>query len=226
LRDSKPAVLIYTESEAAFDLPNSGQVVVKQTTDYPSQGQITIQVTPEKPSSFALHLRIPPFADGAAYQVNGGPAVSAIAGDFTLIERQWQPGDKVDLQLPMPVSVQANDHLAAVIRGPLVYCLFQDIQDKSGHIYWHHGIYPEDHELLLDPGNPASTVQEEPAQTDLLGPALRVQGHIRSRAPIFATTQANTNVLPDESESCLLLPFANQGTARGHYRVFNYYRTR
>lgn len=225
LRDSHPAVFLYTESEAAIDLPGGGKVVLKQETEYPSKGEIVLHVTSDKPSRFALHLRIPPFADGATYQVNGNAAVTTGAGDFAIIERHWEPGDKVELYLPMPVSVQANDHLAAIMRGPLVYCLFQDIQDRSGGIYWHHGLYPEDHRLLLDPANPAITIREEPARPDLLGPALRVQGYIRPRAPIFATAQANAEVLPTEPEDCLLLPFANQGAIRGEYQTFIHYQT-
>ena len=47
----------------------------------------------------------------------------------------------------MPLVVQANEHQAAIMRGPLVYCLFQDVQDKKGTIYWHRGIYPEDNQI-------------------------------------------------------------------------------
>jgi DUF1680 family protein len=225
LRDSHPAIFIYTESEALFDLPDGRQVGVRQETGYPSQGHVTLHIAPDSPTQFGLHLRIPPFAEGASYQVNGGAAAGAAAGDFAVIERQWQSGDTVEIHLPMPVGVQTNDHLAAIIRGPLVYCLFQDIQDRPGSLYWHHGLYPEDHQLLFDPDNLAAAIREEPARPDLLGPALRVSGRIRSRAPIFATGQANAKVLPTEAESCLLLPFANQGAIRGEYRIFNHYTT-
>ncbi|MBN1427270.1 MAG: glycoside hydrolase family 127 protein [Anaerolineae bacterium] len=224
LRDSNPAVLMYTESEAEIDLPKGGRVILKQETEYPSQGQVVVRVALEKPFHFALHLRIPPFADGATYQVNDGPAVEADAGGFVVIEQQWQPDDEVELHLPMPVSVQANDHLAAVVRGPLVYCLFQDVQDLSGSIYWHHGIYPEDHRLLLDRANPAATISEEATCSDLLGPALRVQGESCSQTPMFATEKANAGIPPSASKNFLLLPFANQGAIRGEYRIFNHYR--
>ncbi|MBN1310532.1 MAG: glycoside hydrolase family 127 protein [Anaerolineae bacterium] len=224
LRDSSPAVFLYTESEAVFEMPDGCEIALKQETDYPSLGQVTIHVVPEEPSLFALHLRIPAFAVGATYRINNDAAIAAAAGDFAVLKRQWQPGDKVELHLPMPVSIQASDHLAAIVRGPLVYCLFQDVQDKPGSIYWHRGIYPEDHQLLLDLVEPEATIQEEPARPGLLGPALRVQGHIRASAPIFAAAQANAGVPPAEFEGCLLLPFANQGAVRGEYRVFNHYK--
>jgi DUF1680 family protein len=89
--------------------------------------------------------------------VNDEPPKEAESGEFLIIKRLWQPGDTVFLNLPMPLFVQANQHQAAIVRGPLVYCLFQDLQDKKGTIYWHPGIYPEDNQLTLNldpPRNP------------------------------------------------------------------------
>jgi hypothetical protein len=141
-----------------------------------------------------------------------------------MIQRLWQPGDVVALHLPMPIRVQANEHQAAVIRGPLVYCLFQDAQNKKGTIYWHRGIYPEDQEIVLDLQNPAASNIEIPPAEGLLGPALRVRGRIMPRAPMFSTGEANAETLPAEPIECLLLPFANQGAIRGEYAVFIKYR--
>jgi hypothetical protein len=38
---------------------------------------------------------------------------------------------------------------------------------------------------------------------------------------MFAADRANSKVQPAVPESCLLLPFANQGALRGEYRIFN-----
>jgi DUF1680 family protein len=223
LRDGGPAVFIFTDSQASLELPNNTRVSIRQETGYPSQGQVKLTVKPEKPASFTFHIRIPPFAEGATYQVNSGSPETAAAGQFLMIERQWHPGDVVMLNLPMPLTVQANEHLAAIVRGPLVYCLFQDIQDKKGTIFWHRGIYPEDNRLDLDINHLEVSLKKESAREDLLGPALRIDGQVMPRAPMFSTSQANAQVLPAESQSFLLLPFANQGAIRGPYRIFNQY---
>jgi uncharacterized protein len=223
-REDNPAVLIYSPSNAVFNLPGGRQVILRQDTEYPSQGQVLIHLDMQAPAQFALHLRIPPFAEKAHYQVNDSEDQQVEAGGFTIIERQWHPGDQVRLDLPMPVQVQANEHLAAIKRGPLVYCLFQDAQEKNGRLYWHRGIYPEDHCLLIDPDHPQESLSEEPAAPGLLGPALRLKGKVLPRAPIFATSVANAQVKPAEPETCLLLPFANQGSIRGEYRIFNRYQ--
>jgi DUF1680 family protein len=223
-RDGGPAVFMFTQSEASLELPDHTKVTIQQETDYPSQGQVKLTVSPEQPANFAFHIRIPPFAEGTTYQLNAEPVETAPAGEFLIIDRQWQEGDIVSINLPMPLTVQANEHLAAVVRGPLVYCLFQDIQDKKGTIYWHRGIYPEDNQLFLEVDILEASVREEPARDDLLGPVLRIDGQIMARAPLFSSSQANDQTLPAESQSYLLLPFANQGAIRGPYRIFNNYQ--
>jgi len=223
-RNDDPAVFMFTESEASLVLPDQTRITIHQETDYPSRGQVKITLTPDQPANFTLHLRIPPFAEGTTYQVNAEPTETASAGEFLMIEHLWQSGDVVMLNLPMPITVQANEHLAAIVRGPLVYCLFQDAQDKKGTIYWHRGIYPEDNQLFIDVDNPETSVNEAPASDNLLGPALRVSGQIMPRAPMFSTAQANNQTLPAEPQNFLLLPFANQGAIRGPYQIFNHFR--
>ena len=156
--------------------------------------------------------------------MKGSPLEPVAAGDFLEIERDWRDGDQVVLDLPMPLKVQANEHQAALLRGPLVYCLFQDLQEVKGTIYWHRGIYPQDNLLDLDPARPELVVMEEPAPEHLLGPVLRVAGQIQPRAPMFSTYQANQQVLPAISQDFMLVPFANQGAIRGPYQIFNHYR--
>lgn len=224
LREAGPAVFLFTTSEANLTLPDGTQVSLRQKSEYPSQGQVDLTVTPDQAAHFVLHIRIPPFASGCTYQVNDGPEETALAGEFLMIDRGWHPGDSVRINLPMPLRIQAAEHLAAIVRGPLVYALFQGNQEVTGSIFWHHGIYPEDHELHLDLENPASSLVEEPAPEDLLGPALRVKGRIMPRAPMFSTTQANAKTNSAEPVTCTLVPFANQGAVRGQYRIFNYYR--
>jgi hypothetical protein len=99
------------------------------------------------------------------------------------------------------------------------------LQDKKGTIFWHRGIYPEDNQLTLNLHHPEKSIQEEPAREDLLGPALRINGEIMTRAPMFSTSQANQQTLQAESQSFILVPFANQGAIRGPYQIFHSYRT-
>ena len=223
-RDSSPAVLLFAPSSAVFKLPGGTSVSIRQETEYPSEGRIRIYVEPKISNHFALQLRIPSFAQGAVCRINELAAEEFEAGDFAVIERQWHPGDQLTLDLPLNLRIQASEDLAAVMRGPLVYCLFQNAQEQSGQRSWHRGIYPEDHCLLLDPASPEMSLSEDPVSSGLLGPGLRIASRLMPHPPMFATIQANSKVQPAAPESCLLLPFANQGALRGEYRIFNRYQ--
>lgn len=172
---------------------------------------------------FPLHLRIPPYAQGAMMQVGDEEPLAAQAGDFLMIEREWRPGDVVKLSLPLPLTCQANDHVTALVRGPLVYAYFQSAQADPVVFHGHRGRFPEDSVLIIDPVQPGSSVQEEPVQDGLLGPALRVSGRVQARAPIFAASGANSELPGRQEQALLLLPFVNQGAIRGEYRVFMEY---
>ncbi len=224
IREGAPAVLLYTESEATLRAAGLPAVRLRQETRFPSDGTVTIHVDPERPARFPLHLRIPPYAGDATVQVTGGEGQAAQAGDFAVVEREWQPGDSVRLSWTMRGECRANDDVLALVRGPLVYAYFQDAQ--ADPLVFHHrrGQYPEDVVLHLDPSRPDVSVREEPAPEGIVGPALRVSGHLRARAPLFATTQANAALPVQEEREVVLLPFVNQGGIRGEYQVFVDYR--
>jgi hypothetical protein len=146
------------------------------------------------------------------------------AGDFLTLEREWRQGDQVTLSLPLPLACQANDHVAALSRGPLVYAYFQNAQKDPVIFYGHNGRYPDDVTLEIAPDQLAGGVAEEPAPEGLLGPALRVPGRIEGQSPMFAAGRGNGEVTAPHEESLVLLPFANQGALRGDYGVFMRYR--
>jgi DUF1680 family protein len=137
-----------------------------------------------------------------------------------IVEREWRPGDTIRLSLPFPLVCRANDDVAALVRGPLVYAYFQNVQDDQVVFHGHHGRYPEDGVAILDPNRPGEGVREEPAPEGTLGPALRLPGYTRAQAPMFAARTANQELPGQKEQSFTLLPFANQGAIRGEYRVF------
>lgn len=132
------------EGKATVDGQSIG---LKQTTQYPWDGRVTIAVNPEKAASFTVCLRIPGWAEGkpvpsdlyryldatpAAWtaKVNGQPVQKAREKGFLTITREWKPGDRIELDLPMPVrrvvaheAVKDDAGCTAVERGPIVFCL-------------------------------------------------------------------------------------------------------
>jgi DUF1680 family protein len=132
------------------------QILLAQETDYPWDGRIKIQVQPERPSTFTLFLRIPgwcrnepmpgglyrymtPQAPAVGLRINGQESLVDLDRGFARLNRRWQAGDVVELDLPMPVRrvladerVIDNRGMVALERGPLVYCA--EGRDNDGHV--------------------------------------------------------------------------------------------
>lgn len=130
--DNEIAVHLYGESKARVPLAGGLTVQLSQATRYPWDGAIRFEVNPDRTAKFALSLRIPEWAEGATLAINGAPVdLSTITIDgYARIEREWQAGDSVDLTLPLiPRALFANPKVrqdagrAALMRGPLVYCV-------------------------------------------------------------------------------------------------------
>lgn len=137
---------LYAASDATVKLAGTPVKIVQQTA-YPWDGKVALTVTPQAPKAFAISLRIPGWArnqpvPGDLYRylgerpaqpvvtVNGKPAQVRFAQGFATLNRTWQPGDTVTLELPMIVrktvahdKVRENAGRVALERGPLVYCV-------------------------------------------------------------------------------------------------------
>jgi DUF1680 family protein len=146
-RDDGLWVNLFVEGSVEVELP-SGKVGVEQTTRYPWDGRVEVEVRPaEDGQRFALHVRIPGWARGEVFpsdlygyldestdvptlDVNDKPVSLEVVEGYATIDRAWRPGDRVTLDLPMPVRrVVANDNVeadrgrVALVRGPIVYCI-------------------------------------------------------------------------------------------------------
>jgi DUF1680 family protein len=144
--DADGALAIHVHGSAELDI-DDGQgrrVHVRVATQYPYDGALSVGIAADAPIHLALRLRVPEWAEGATLAVAGAAAapVDAQAG-YVHVERDWQPGESLVLQLPMPprllhaalrnvqesrapdgspVAQQVLFHpYVALARGPLVY---------------------------------------------------------------------------------------------------------
>ncbi len=105
------------------------EITITLDTHYPFSEEMTFTVETAAPAgvAFPLYLRIPTWTDEAVVEVEGGSSrVRDAAGRWVLIERTWHDGDRVDLTLPMEVSLRTwteNHNAVSVDRGPLTYSL-------------------------------------------------------------------------------------------------------
>ena len=138
-------VNLYISNDASIVLEKN-KVSLSQKADFPWNGKVEMSVNPEKAVKFALKLRIPGWAQneaipGGLYKfedqnndpvkllINGKPAEISITDGYIVITRRWKTGDKIELDLPMPVrKVIADERIAddrdkmAIQRGPMIYC--------------------------------------------------------------------------------------------------------
>lgn len=115
-------------------------VQIVQKTEYPLDKNVLLIVNPNEPKEFTLHIRSPqrdasalyhlePDCNGiASLRVNGQPVKMDVAYGYVAITRQWNPGDRVEMVLPMQVQrvhavneVTADRGRVALQYGPLVF---------------------------------------------------------------------------------------------------------
>ena len=161
-----------------------GPVRILQQSNYPWEGQITLIVDPQEAGPFTICVRVPGWAQNApvpsdlyhylqtrpemiGLKINGEATDFDIERGYIHLERTWQTGDIIELDLPMPIrrvianeKVEADLGRVALERGPLVYCA--EWPDNDGQIF----------NLVLDD----SQALQARHQADLLGGVTVIQG--------------------------------------------------
>jgi uncharacterized protein len=125
-------VNLYTTGAVRQQLVDGRNVAFSVETNYPHDGNIAITINGDAPMEFALRLRIPDWCGGADLSIGDEQTRSVNGGDYVTLERTWQPGERIELKLPMPVRMVVpnpqdtlNQGQGVLVRGPLVYCLDQ-----------------------------------------------------------------------------------------------------
>jgi DUF1680 family protein len=98
---------------------------VRQTTKFPEQPGTALTVTTDKPQQLEVRIRIPEWAASrGAVKINGKALeTSASPGSYLTISRMWKTGDRVELDLPMRLHMEAmpdDPQLQAALYGPVV----------------------------------------------------------------------------------------------------------
>ena len=98
---------------------------LRQETKFPEYPGTTLVVNVAQPLRLAIRLRVPGWLrSGPTVKINGRPVeASASPGSYLTLTRQWRNGDRVEMELPMHLDVEAlpdDSQLQAVLYGPLV----------------------------------------------------------------------------------------------------------
>ncbi len=146
----------------------TGRGPIRLESRYPWEGRVRYTVAGA--GRFALAVRIPRYLDGFSLTVNGGRQAYDVRNGYCRIEREWRPGDTVDLEFDLTVRrVHADPRVrdcagkTALARGPLIYCFEQT--DQTAPVF----------SLTLPAGAPVRAVSGIPGLPgDLIG--LRMTG--------------------------------------------------
>ncbi len=141
LLESKKGLTLnfYEQSILNAKTPAGQSVSLKVDTAYPVDGKIALTLTLQEPESFALSLRVPAWCGNATLSVNGEK--TSVSSGYQSLERKWQGGDTVTLDLSMPVvrvlppqnAVNASEFVA-YRRGPIVLAADARLVDPYGVI--------------------------------------------------------------------------------------------
>ncbi|MFO7934079.1 MAG: glycoside hydrolase family 127 protein, partial [Bacteroidales bacterium] len=145
VKNGEVFVNLFMNGEAEMET-GKGTLKLKQQSMYPWEGKIKLEILSEEPTEAGIHVRIPgwameqpvpsdlfTYADAQSgkpsLQVNGDPVSMELRNGYVTVERTWEQGDRIELDLPMEAriitahdSVEAKKGLVAVQYGPLVYC--------------------------------------------------------------------------------------------------------
>jgi DUF1680 family protein len=143
-------VNLFLGSKVNVDLAGT-PLQIDQVTDYPQSGHVVLTVNPSASRRFALYVRVPdrgvsrlyqstPQVDGiTSIAVNGKAIEPVISKGYVRIDRDWAPGDTVQIELPMVVQrvhadprVVADRGRVALRYGPLIYTMESVDQNLEG----------------------------------------------------------------------------------------------
>jgi len=144
-KDDKLFVNLFMSSTTNLTIKNKNVKFVQQN-NYPWDGDLQFTVNPASPLDFTICMRIPGWArneempsdlyrfqktnnDPVSIKVNGKEMSYQVQKGYAIISRKWKKGDKIEVELPMPVrkviankNVKDDNGKVALQRGPIMYC--------------------------------------------------------------------------------------------------------
>jgi uncharacterized protein len=122
-----PSTLRWEQYGAQMSLTQSGQ--------YPLNDGVSLEITASKPVNSVIRLRIPAWAEAPSIRINGKKIAKTVeSGTFATISREWNSGDRIDLELPRRLELKSVDaqhpDTVALVCGPVVLFAISDDTPK------------------------------------------------------------------------------------------------
>ncbi|MES2830018.1 MAG: beta-L-arabinofuranosidase domain-containing protein [Bacteroidota bacterium] len=113
----------YADGAYTTSSPKGRQIVLTQETSYPKSGDIKLVVKSGKAENFDIDLRIPVWSIKNTIRINGKPLDATITGGYQKINRTWNDGDVIDIELDMRGRVEVIGNRPAyvsIMSGPIL----------------------------------------------------------------------------------------------------------
>jgi len=145
----------YAAAQIRTSLPDGRRVALDIETRYPRDGVVRVVIRETSGEPWTLTLRVPAWAESAVLieqPAEGAASTTSVPTGEVTVTRAFQPGDVIELQLPLEPRFTAADPridavrgCTAVERGPEVLCLESvdlaaalDGHQENGHLDDHH----------------------------------------------------------------------------------------
>ncbi|BBH67717.1 hypothetical protein ACTI_44020 [Actinoplanes sp. OR16] len=187
---------------------SSASRTIEISTRYPWDEQVTITVVSTSDQPWTLALRTPAWCTDLRLTVNGTPvpARRLVEKGYLRLHRSWHPGDTLTLTLAMPARritahprVDATRGAAALVRGPLVYCLEQADLPTTGRLA---GAHVDD--LELDPSAPLAVAYHTAGISPV---TLQAPVHLRPQSSSLYRTLPATPAAPVAAGVATAIPY-------------------
>lgn len=144
---------------------------VKQETHFPEQQGTTLTITAKSPQQVAINLRVPYWAEAGNVKVNGATLkVFSSPSSYLTLERIWKTGDKIEINLPMKLHIDAmpdDPSVQAMMYGPIVLAGRFDAVSKE-MLYGDYEPKPTDQrkvpDIIADANQPTAWVEADSKQ--------------------------------------------------------------
>jgi len=126
-------VNLFTPSTVRW-MDGGTKLQLTQATKYPFENKIELQISASQPHEQTVYVRIPSWAkpDPIVMVNDRRISIPVEVGSFAAIRNRWKDGDRIQIELPMPLRLEEVDanhpKLVALVQGPLVLMAIADSQ--------------------------------------------------------------------------------------------------
>ena len=105
---------------------------IRLTSELPWNSRAVYRLSNVKKAKFVFNIRVPSWAEHTRLFVNDAERDCCITNGYACLQGPWKDGDEIKIEMDMPpvfyrapAAVKDDIGCAALIRGPLVYCIEQ-----------------------------------------------------------------------------------------------------